>query len=236
MCEPGLDSCGWEGCDTVGNDEGFSGIVCSDEATGALEAFTVQGSTGEVTGSCPTGMWALWGYNWHFTTNTALDCDAGCCQRSVTGRDCVAQTYSAWGETLVNPAGQCSGAACNHGGSEAQTLQMLCVCLPGHARLDPSGGCDPCDLGQRPDENRESCVDCAEGTYCSRPDREALPCGGNDVYCPPKTHTPITVSTGYYSVGGTPMNRTGQAPCRVRVLVCCGCVANAGVGDAVRCQ
>lgn len=40
-------------------------------------------------------------------------------------------------------------------------------------------------------------------------------CGGDNVYCPEGTSTPLPVSTGFYSTGGTSTTRSGQSQCTV---------------------
>ena len=52
------------------------------------------------------------------------------------------------------------------------------------------------------------------GYYCSSGVKHA--CGGNEYYCPGQTSSPVTVSTGYYSNGGTSSTRSGQVACQVR--------------------
>lgn len=209
-------------CDTSGNDELWLGVICSDNPVSAFEMLGDIDTTGTTDITCPAGMWAIWGFNLHFSTRD-ITCDNAasmCCQRTSSDRVCTPGTYDAWGETgLVNPAAECEGVACNHGGAEAQMLSVLCMCLPGHARIDPANatsGCTPCDLGQRPTAWRETCADCAAGTYCPRPDMDPLPCGSNATYCPQKSYEAIPVSPGFFSIGGNETSRTGQAPCAVR--------------------
>ena len=214
-CAPGFSDCTNVPCNTYGNDEAWIGLYCTEEPVGAIAVVDDTQGNAATSAQCPDGMWALWAFNWYYSPSNSLDCHDhdGCCQRTVAGRACNTASYIAWGETLTNPALQCGGDSCTDSNAGSNTLNLMCVCLPGFARLDPSGGCTACELGQRPTEHRESCRDCDAGTYCPRPDLDAEQCGGNHVFCPSKSSAPTPVTDGYYTTGGTPLNRTGQQPC-----------------------
>ena len=57
----------------------------------------------------------------------------------------------------------------------------------------------------------QTCTSASPGYYLES--GSALACSGNKWYCPGGTETWKTVSTGYYSTGGTSTTRTGQAKC-----------------------
>lgn len=217
-CDSGETSCTASVCDTTGNDEGLHGLVCTSNQEGK-QALTNVNDWASITGvsaTCPDGMWALWGFSWYYTTShTSGD---GGCMRDRTERNCVGTnlTVPEWGSTTIeNPAYACSSAACDRGGTNAHTLNMMCVCLPGFALQNATEGCLPCPLGTQPDENRTLCVPCEAGTYCSRPDRAALQCGNATVYCPEGSDQPLAVGVGNYSTGGANETMTAQVVCEV---------------------
>jgi len=62
--------------------------------------------------------------------------------------------------------------------------------------------------------NGYDCVEVGPGYYSPENDNTRYECGGNNYYCPTNTNTaPTPVSVGFYSTGGTPTTRTGQAEC-----------------------
>ena len=57
------------------------------------------------------------------------------------------------------------------------------------------------------------CSECVAGYYCQLVGG-VVPCGSNNMYCPSGSTTPTPVTPiGYYTTGGTSINRTGQHVC-----------------------
>ena len=94
-----------------------------------------------------------------------------------------------------------SGYYSTGGGSDTRTSQSPCE-VGGKLLL-----CEP----PRPSLTQRL----QAGYYCSSGVKYA--CGGNEYYCPAQASSPVTVTTGYYSSGGTSSTRIGQAICEVRV-------------------
>ena len=213
MCTPGDTSClQATTCNSYGDDERATFGYC---VHANVSAFTVRSANNINTlasETCPTGMWALYGYAWHY--GSGFDSGDIGCMRATSDRHCDTAEYQIANRTRTNPAVTCNAPACDADGSDANSLGMLCMCLPGHVRDD--WGCSPCGLGQRPNADMLECEDCKAGTYCPAPDRRAYDCGSNDVYCPAATWHPVNVSNGYYTTGGSNVTRTGQTICPVR--------------------
>jgi len=60
----------------------------------------------------------------------------------------------------------------------------------------------------------DACSEAGLGYYSPDENPKRYECGGNNYYCPTATNVaPTTVSSGYYSTGGTSTTRTGQSQC-----------------------
>ena len=103
-----------------------------------------------------------------------------------------------------------------------ETRDAMLPCEPGHYCV--AGTKRPCDdfrFGWRYLQSDPKCDGAiAAGCYAPLRDEPYLSdcpneCGAPDRYCPAtgRERRPTLVSPGYYTVGGTPTTRTGQAPC-----------------------
>ena len=76
-------------------------------------------------------------------------------------------------------------------------------------------------------------VTCSAGYYLPANATSCSACGGNGYWCPGGTFTPSSsaqgrnsVTSGYYTTGGTPTTRTGQSACGSNAYYCTGGVRN----------
>ena len=81
-----------------------------------------------------------------------------------------------------------------------------------------------CSAGTYQDKTGQtSCQPCAAGTYQDQEGQAACKkCGGPQYYCTAEASTRTEVDDGYYSTGGDPTTRTGQAKCGGAYYYCTG--------------
>jgi len=161
---------------------------------------------------------------------SCITCTAGYrCAGSADRVACVAGTYQA-------STGQstCTAATAGYYVSTAgATAQTACggntVYCPGTSQTGTTavtsgyystGGTATTRTGQSQCTAGNYCVSgvqtaASDGYYVSTAGATAqTACGGNTVYCPGTSRTaPTTVTSGYYSTGGTATTRTGQSQC-----------------------
>ena len=211
LCTPGASSCHHPDIDTIGDDEGFIGLVCSYD----YAPFAVVNDYGwEATyyNYCPSGMWAIF----NFGLQTVGDFGSITCQDDVSGRTCISQTYWLHGTAYTNPAYRCQINSCSGGSANTKQLNTLCMCLPGHYKS--GGSCSPCSSGSRPNPSMTGCESCPSGYYCPTPADGPHTCGSANYYCPSGSSYRRSVSSGYYGTGGSTVTRTGQSRCEVGEL------------------
>ena len=213
LCTPGASSCTHPSIDTDGDDEGFIGLVCSSQTHSAFATVDDFGRESTYYNYCPSGMWAVFNFGLQTTGNF----DSTPCQKTVSGRTCISQTYSLRGTTYTNPAYRCQINTCDGGTADTKQLNTLCMCLPGYYKSGSS--CSACALGKRPNTAMTGCENCPAGYYCSSPAEGPTACGSNRYYCPSGSSSRKTATSGYYTTGGGSSTRTGQSICQVSGLV-----------------
>lgn len=100
------------------------------------------------------------------------------------------------------------------GGTNSSTFSAQAVCPAGY--YCSSGvkiGCpDGTFIGSQGTTQASLCQPCPAGYYCGPASTSGTLCGGDTVYCPSGSSSPVPVDIGYYTIG-TPGLRSGETIC-----------------------
>ena len=176
---------------------------------------------------CDAGSWTA------FQRECGLGPEVYCPSGSFQSTIAPAGTYTSGGSlttrSTILPCPPCS--YCIHGikrlcppgrYSQNGSSSALCdgLCEAGYYCPEGSNSKQqyPCPGGRWGSEGMgdESCSgSCEPGYYCNTSSTSSRQneCGNEFFYCPPGSPTPLSVESGYYSVGGTSNTRVGQQLC-----------------------
>lgn len=100
------------------------------------------------------------------------------------------------------------------GGTNTSTYYAFTVCPAGYFCINGiQSACPAGTFSSTIGASQASfCQQCTAGYYCGNASTAGVQCGGDGVYCPAGSHSPVTVDIGYYSTG-TPGLRSNETIC-----------------------